>query len=196
MRWWYLILLSCYTLGLIAIITYLWIKSRNEYGIGNDDGTAFFSFGWRYIPTLLAVLCTQLVMMLFEDIRRTEPFALLSRARGTEASSTMMERSRPWWEVLFYGVANKDGKRSWVLLCSCLIHVLAFLAIAPLSSSLLSSVEVAVSRKTEFSTMKPSTAGPLELQPQGDTKFRIISNILQNVTTSAWISGPYVIFPS
>jgi hypothetical protein len=196
MRWWYLALLSCYTLGLIAIITYLWIKSRNEYGLGNDDGTALFSFGWRYTPTLLAVLYIQLVMMLFEDIQRTEPFSLLARVQGAEASSTLMQRSRPWWEVLFYGVANKDGKRSWVLLCSCLVHVLAFLAIAPLSSSLLSSAEVAVSRKTEFSTMKPSTAGPLQLQPQGDTKFRTISNIVQNVTTSAWISGPYVIFPS
>ncbi|KAH7402793.1 hypothetical protein BKA66DRAFT_480935 [Pyrenochaeta sp. MPI-SDFR-AT-0127] len=44
--------------------------------------------------------------------------------------------------------------------------------------------------------MKPNPSSQLALQAQGDTHFRSIGNLLQKVVTSAWINGPYVIFPT
>jgi hypothetical protein len=189
-------LLGCYILGLAVTIIVLGLKSRDNFGLGADDGAKLLLFGWRFTPTLFAVLYSQLVMMQFEDVRRTEPFSTLAQTNGAEASSSLLQRSKAWWSVLYHGVRSRDGKRSWVLVCSCLVHVLAFLAVAPLSSSILTSMEIAVSQETEFTQMKPNPESVLSLQPQGDTHFRTIGNLLQNVTTSAWISGPFVVFPS
>jgi hypothetical protein len=196
LRWWYFILLGCYILGMVVAIIILGLNSRKRFGIGTDDGAKLLLFGWRFTPTLFAVLYSQLVMMQFEDVRRTELFSTLSQTDGAEASSSLLQLSKAWWSVLYRGVWSQDGKRSWVLVCSCLVHVLAFLAVAPLSSSILTSMEIAVDQETEFTQMKPNPESVLSLQPQGDTYFRTIGNLLQNVTTSAWISGSFVVFPS
>lgn len=37
-------------------------------------------FGWRFTPTLIAVLYAQMTVILFEDVKRTEPFARLAKA--------------------------------------------------------------------------------------------------------------------
>jgi hypothetical protein len=133
--------------------------------------------------------------MLFDDIRRTEAFALMARPRGGSARSTLLQRSGAWWSILRNTLKTTNGKRSWALFCACVVNVLAFLAISPLSSSLLTSLDVQIHRATEFSSIVP-TDSTIALRPKGDTFFRTISNLLQNVTTSAFIADPYLVFPS
>jgi hypothetical protein len=195
-RWWYMCLIIFFTSALTATVVGLLVKSHHNDGLTTDDDTSSLLFGWRFSPTLLAVCYAQAIAMLYEDVRRTEPFALLARPQGSRASSTLLQGSDAWWTVLRKSSTMTDGKRNWALFCACMVNVLAFLVIAPLSSSVLTSVDFAMSRDTEFSSLVPRTDTVINLDTGGDTFFRTISNLLQNVTTSAFITGPYVIFPT
>jgi hypothetical protein len=196
LRWWYMSSLAFFMFALITTIIVLLVVSRQNDGLGTDDGSDAVLFGWRFMPTLLAVAYAQLTSMLFEDVRRVEPFALLACATRAKASSTLLQRSDAWWAVLRNSLKRQNRGRSWALFCACLLHVIAFLTIAPLSSSVLTSMDVELQSDVPFSSWAPKTDSVMPLQPQGDTFFRTISNLLQNVTTSAWITENHLIFPS
>jgi hypothetical protein len=196
LRVWFLAPLAGFTmlLGIVTII--LWQESRKSYGLGPDNDSTLLLMGWRYTPTLLAVVYSQMMMMLYEDVLRTDPFSHLARPGGATAKTTILQRPREWWSVVVNACLNREGKRNWLLLCTCLVHLTALLAIAPLSSALLTSEEVAVSKGVEFTRLAPHTDSALPLKSQGDTHFRTIGYLVQNVMTSPWITGPYAIFPA
>jgi hypothetical protein len=196
LRWWYMGSLAFFIFALIATIVALVVVSQQNDGLGTDDGSDAVLFGWRFMPTLLAVAYAQLTSMLFEDVRRVEPFALLACATRAKASSTLLQRSDAWWAVLRKSLKKQNRGRSWALFCACLLHVIAFLTIAPLSSSVLTSMDVEIQTDVPFSSWAPKGDSFMPLQPQGDTFFRTISNLLQNVTTSAWITEKHLVFPS
>lgn len=196
LRWWYIGLILTFTSALLIVVIVLLVVSRQKNGLKKDDDSDSLLFGWRFSPTLFAVIYAQLASMLFEDIRRTEPFALLARPMGATAACTLLQRSDAWWTVLRTSLSTSNGKRSWALFCACLVNVLAFLAIAPLSSSLLTSMDVTINEDCTFLSLFPKADTMMSLRPQGDTFLRTISNLLQNVTTSAWIIGPKLLFPS
>jgi hypothetical protein len=196
LRWWYISSLAFFIFALITTIIALLVVSQQNDGLGTDDGSDAVLFGWRFMPTLLAVAYAQLTSMLFEDVRRVEPFALLACATRAKASSTLLQRSDAWWAVLRKSLKRQNRGRSWALFCACLLHVIAFLTIAPLSSSVLTSMDVEIQSDVPFSSWAPKAGIVMPLQPQGDTFFRTISNLLQNVTTSAWITENHLIFPS
>jgi hypothetical protein len=196
LRWWYMSSLALFISALVITIIVLLVLSRRNDGLGADDGSDAVLFGWRFLPTLLAVAYAQLTSMLYEDVRRMEPFALLARDTGVKGSSTVLQRSDAWWTVLRKSLAGRNGTRSWVLFCACLLHVVAFLAIAPLSSSILTSMDVETQTDVSFSSLVPRADSVMPVQPEGDTFFRTISNLLQNVTTSAWITEKHFVFPS
>ena len=53
--------------------------------------------GWKFIPTLIAVVYTQLVAMIFNAVKRTEPFVRLVKPIGRIpiARYTLLEKSNP-----------------------------------------------------------------------------------------------------
>jgi hypothetical protein len=156
-------------------------------------------FGWKFIPTLIAVIYTQLTTILFDDVKRTEPFARLARSAGSvpSASRTILETPRTWWVTLAHGFNKKrnGGQRSWVLIMACLINVLAFLGISPLSSALLHTDEIQISRPLEVTRLVPKKNSALKPVDDRDMYFRTTGALLQNVTTSPWISSEYSILP-
>ncbi|KAJ5684327.1 uncharacterized protein N7477_000672 [Penicillium maclennaniae] len=183
----FLAMLSFISASLCLITFILWWRSSTNYGLGPDDGSSALLFGWRYTPTMISVIYVQLTAMLFDDVERTEPFARLARPDGADASSSVLHSPGPWWVSLHDGFAKKKhGSRSWTLICAALVNILGFLAISTLSSAYLYSEDVIVPQ---------STGSSLPIEADRTTHFRTIANLLQNVSTSPWITDEYTILP-
>lgn len=188
--------LSVVTFGLVLVTFLLWWRSSTNYGLGPDDGSSALLFGWRYSPTAITVLWIQLTAMLFDDVKRTEPYARLARPEGAKALASILETPSPWWITLYRGFAKKKyGRRSWILICASLINIVGFLAISPLSSAYLYSEEMIVPHTTDFLRYSPVSGSPIPIDVDQTTHFRTIANLLQNVSTSPWITDNYTILP-
>lgn len=145
---------------------------------------------------MIAVIYVQMTTVLFEDIKRTEPYARLARPSGAEASTSILRAPGAWWNALYDGFAKKrNGSRSWTLICAVLLNVFSFWAISTLSSAYLFSDELVVPKSTNFLQLAPVTSSPLPIQADRTTNFQAIANLLQNVSTSPWITDEYTILP-
>ncbi|KAJ5103832.1 hypothetical protein N7532_004361 [Penicillium argentinense] len=188
--------LSFVSFGICLVSFLLWWRSSTNYGLGSDDGSSAMLFGWRYSPTLIAVIYVQMTSVLFEDVKRTEPYARLARPKGAEASASILKAPGAWWNALYDGFAKKrNGSRSIVLICASFLNIIGFMAISPLSSAFLFSEDVVVPKSTAFTSLVPTKDSPLSLDSDRATHFRTIANLLQNVSTSPWITDEYTILP-
>jgi hypothetical protein len=198
-RWYFLLLPTITSLALGIVTLALVLYSQRHYGHGADNGSSAILFEWRFTPTLLAVLYTQLTVILFEDAKRTEPFARLAKvpARGATARGTVLEPPREWWSILLDALFKRKaiGRTSWCLVCAALINVLAQLAISPLSSALLTSEEVVISKAVEFSRTIPRNGAQLRLVTNRETYFRTMAALMRNMSTSAWVTDSSVTLP-
>ena len=198
-RWYFLLLPASLSLVFCIALFALVFYSRDHQGIGPDNGSSAILFGWRFTPTLFAVLYAQLTVILFEDAKRTEPFARLARAPvgGSPALGTVLQTPRAWWSVFFDIVFKRKamGKTSWCLICCAMVNVLALLAISPLSSALLSSTEMTVARSTDFSRMVPKAGVQLPVDANRETYFRALSALMRTVSTSAWVTDTSLTMP-
>jgi hypothetical protein len=140
-----------------------------------------------------------MTVILFEDAKRTEPFARLARApaKGASAYGTVLQTPRAWWSIFGDVVfkRKKLGRTSWCLVLTALINTLALIAISPLSSALLTSEEVSISRPVEFSMVAPKDDVQLSLTADRETYFRTTSALMSNVSTSAWITDKTLTLP-
>lgn len=196
LRPWFLGILSGTTLVLFLVVLLLFWFSGKNHGLGDDDGSSKILFGWRFTPSLVAVLYVQLTTMLLEDVKRTEPFARLSRPGGSSAKSTIFQAPMAWWTALASGLSkNADGRRSWLLVSSACLNIIGFLAISPLSSSFLEPRDVPITKDIQFARTAFKQNSPLHLHASRDTYLRTIGHILQDVSTSAWISDNYTVLP-
>ncbi|KAJ5693135.1 hypothetical protein N7462_002558 [Penicillium macrosclerotiorum] len=136
--------------------------------------------------------------VLMEDLKRTEPYARLARSMGAEASTSILKVPGAWWSTLYDGFAKKkNGSRSWTLICAVLVNIIGFLVISPLSSAFLFSEEVVVPQSTHFTNLIPvsGSGSGLPINADRSTNFRTIAHLLQNVSTSPWITDDYTILP-
>ncbi|KAJ5174719.1 uncharacterized protein N7482_000596 [Penicillium canariense] len=183
-------------LTLCVVSFLLWWRSSTNYGLGPDDGSSTLLFGWRYSPTLIAVIYVQMTTVLLEDVKRTEPYARLARPNGAEASCSILKAPGAWWDALYDGFAKKrNGGRSLILICASAVNIIGFLAISSLSSAFLFSEEIVVPKSVEFFSLAPAASSPLPIDADRTTHFRTIANLLQNVSTSPWITDNYTILP-
>jgi hypothetical protein len=154
-----LILPISISLCLGSVLVYLTLYSTQHHGIGPDDGSSAILFGWRFTPTLCAILYAQMTVILFEDVKRTEPFARLAKAPpgGASAYGTLLQAPRAWWSIFFDVCFRRKrvGKTSWALICTACVNVIALLVISPLSSALLTSEEVLIPRTFDFTRVVP-----------------------------------------
>lgn len=182
------------TLCLVSFL--LWWRSSINYGLGPDDGSSALLFGWRYSPTLIAVIYVQMTTVLLQDVKRTEPYARLARPGGADASCSILKAPGAWWTALYDGFAKKkNGGRSPTLICASIVNIIGFLAISSLSSAFLFSEEVVVPKSMDFFSLAPVAGSPLPIDADRTTHFRTIANLLQNVSTSPWITDNYTILP-
>jgi hypothetical protein len=187
------------SLCLGSVLVYLTLHSRDNHGIGADNGSSAILFGWRFTPTLVAVLYTQMTVILFEDVKRTEPFARLAKAPagGANAYGTLLQTPRAWWSI-FIDVCfrrKRIGHTSWSLVCAALINVVALLAISPLSSALLTSEEALVPKAVDFTRIVPRANVQIPMVPSRETYYRTMNALLRNSTTSAWLNDTSLSFP-
>jgi hypothetical protein len=198
-QWYFFLLPIIASLSLGVATLALVLYSQRHHGLGADDGSSAILFGWRFTPTLLAVLYTQLTAILFEDAKRTEPFARLAKApaHGATARGTVIQTSRAWWSVFLDALFKRKaiGKTSWCLVCAALINILALLVISPLSSALLTSEEVVISKAVEFHRIIPGDNAQMPLVTNRETCFRTMAALMRNISTSAWVSDSSVTLP-
>ncbi|XP_014553958.1 hypothetical protein COCVIDRAFT_40092 [Bipolaris victoriae FI3] len=72
---------------------------------------------------------------------------------------------------------------------------MALFAISPLSSALLTSAEVVISKPIEFSRIVPRANAQLPIVANRETYFRTMAALMRNVSTSAWISDKSLTLP-
>ncbi|KAI4127319.1 MAG: hypothetical protein LQ347_004658 [Umbilicaria vellea] len=203
LRWPFLMVLFCATLALGILTIALSVKSAQNKGLCNNSGSLAFSFTWRFLPTLIAVIYALMVQVLTNDVKRTEAFAKLSKPKGSSAASTLLLVAGPWWKDPFEALRKKrnDGHRSWTLFWVSITNIMAILLVSPLSAGLLSLDDVQISEKQPFNRLQPFPTGahgsPLKLQDTAtdETYFRTISSVVQNLTTSAWLNDTHAVLP-
>ena len=198
LRWPALLAFALYnSILIVAIVILYWTSSKN-FGLVDDDGSSGVAFASRFVPTLLAVAYVLVATIVLDDVKRTEPFALLARPNGALAGFTLLRKTGQWWTCLARSFRNQKEDRDmrWTLLCSTLIYVLGILVLSPFSAALLSTKEVLVPQEIEFSHMVlGGPTGPLDLQATETSYFHTIAHSLQNVTTSAWVADDFFVFP-
>lgn len=183
------------SLTLALVVGLLYWRSHNNQGLCAESAAVT---GWRFAPTLVAVLWAQFVTILFNDIQRTEPFARLARPadKVPPASRTILEGPRQVWTAFAHAFNKKHngGKRSWIVIWASVVLVLSSIVIS-LSSALLTSEETQIWRTSEMTRLIPKKDSTLQPLVERDTFFRTTGAILQNVTTSPWISDDWAVLP-
>ena len=197
LRWPFMMILSisALVLGIVTII--LTNYSVQNFGICDYNESTGFHFAWRFLPTIVAVLYALAITSLANDVKRTEAFAKLSKTHGSSAMSSLFISSGHWWEDPVKALSREvnDGRRSWTLLWVSLANIMAFLLVSPLSSGLLSLNEVQLPRRSDFLRLEiPTPLTPVNTTTD-ETYFRTISSLVQNLTTSAWLTENYATLP-
>jgi len=189
--------LMVFNVTIFAAILFLQTQSHLHSGIGTDDDSAAVYFGWRFAPTLVAVVYTFCLMMVLEDVKRTECFARLSHPDGASATNTLFLRSGPWWTTFAHSFPCKqnDYRCRWTSMFSVVAYIMGILVISPLSSTLLEPRETLIKVKGDFQRLVLDTSHPLQLDLDALSFFNTIGNALQNVSTSAWVKDDFVILP-
>lgn len=195
LRTWFLVAMMTTAIALAAVCISLMIYSRSHHGLGTDNGQDSVLFGWRFTPTLVAVLYVLGTAIVLNDVKRTEAYARLSSPIWSTAKSTLCRVPGPWWDAYRTGLTTGDGGINWTMLSAALLYTAGFLAISPLSSSLLDSVDVTVQRPATFKKIAALRNLPLAVDPSEDVYLRTVAHTVQGLETSAWLTDEYAILP-
>ena len=197
LRWPFMtaVFISALVLGIVAIV--LSVYSVRKHGLCDYKESTGFFFAWRFLPTLIAVLYALAITVLINDVKRTEAFAKLSAPKGSSALTSLLVSGGPWWEDPMNALSKKgnNGRRSWTLLWVSMANIMALLLVSPLSSGLLYLDEVQIPQRTKFLRLEIPTPLTPRNTTTDETYIRTISGIVQNLTTSAWLSDSYAILP-
>lgn len=198
LRWPCLSLIIAFPLGLELIIIIFHSISVHNSGLVDLDGSPNILLASRFVPTLLAVLYVLSLSVLLDDIKRTEPFARLASAAGAPANKSLTWKAGPWWTALSRSFPGRQGglRTSWAMFWSAFAFMLGSLVVSPLSSTLMVAQDVVFTERTDFSVLDITDSLPLQADPLSTTYFRTVSNVLQNVSTSAWITDNYAVLPT
>jgi hypothetical protein len=184
-----------FTIGLGSIL--LRWRSQNNQGLCSEDVAIF---GWKFIPTLITVIYSRFTAILLENVQQTEPFARMARPSSSVpgAAFTILEKPRSWWVTLTSGMRkNRNGDvRSWVVVLCCTVHILAVLVISPLSAALLGTkiLQITVD-SVSMDRLTPIGEPNMEFRPDRGTFLRTSVALLQNYSSSPWVTDEYFVLP-
>ncbi|KAI1370420.1 hypothetical protein F4677DRAFT_364391 [Hypoxylon crocopeplum] len=195
LRWQYLSGIIAFGFILEIIVVALHAVSSRDSGLVNDNGSGGIVVSSKFLPTALAVIYVLFLSILLDDIKRTEAFARLASPTGALAENSLTWTADAWWDAISGGFPTRSRKASWHMLCAAIVFMLGFLVVSPLSSTLIVSQDVVFTQDTQFARLDINSSLPLQANPLSATYFRSISNILRNVTTSAWLDDTYAILP-
>jgi hypothetical protein len=191
----FLWIMAIVTLALAVTLAVLcWYSARHD-GLRRDTDTAALLFARRFLPTILAVVLTQVLVIVSSDIKRTEPFARLARPGEPDVKHTLFYKSKPWWSSIRDGLVRQrnSGHIGWVLVLSSLATGMCLLAVSTLSSSLLASEQI-VSRSS-VDMKRFFTHHGIPPVPRRMVNFHATSSFLFNASTSMWVSDSHVVSP-
>ena len=196
LRWSFMAVTTALSFILVITVLSLLRYSHENQGLGSEESAMV---GWKFVPTLVAVIYTQMTAMILGAVKRTEPFARMARPieQVPVARYTLLEKSKPWWTTLVHGSQKQrnGGSRSYAAILSCAVFILAILGISPISAALLTSREAQMQHVVDMHCLSPNKTIPLTPQVERATYLRTTGAILQNYSTSPWVTGEYFISP-
>ncbi|KAI1149194.1 hypothetical protein F4825DRAFT_453736 [Nemania diffusa] len=196
LRWPCLAVILVFTAVLEILVITVHAISARELGLVGDDGSSSITILSKFVPTLLAVVHGIFLSILLNDVKRTQAFANLASPSGASAKQSLTWTAESWWESLLASFPKRYARKtSWAMLCATVAFIFSFLLVSPFSSTLLVSQDVLFTEDVAFSQLDISSALPLQANPIATTYFRTVSSLLQNVTTSAWITDSYAVLP-
>ena len=192
-------LLSLAALSLCLSICCFVLVSVSHYknGLANAGSSGGFNFRKRFLPTFVAVLYTLLWAPVVADVIQTEPWALLSRATGSKANDSLLKRDQMWWNHVADAIRARKrlcGVR-WPLLLAVIASITSSLVINPLSAGLLDTASITSTKENSFRTVGPLDVLSNVLHVGDATYLRAVSNIIFNISTSAWNTDQYSVVP-
>lgn len=198
LRWPWLSLIIAFPLGLEVLIIIFHSISVHNSGLIDLDESPSILLASRFVPTLLAVLYVLSLSVLLDDVKRTEPFARLALPAGAPANKSLTWKAGPWWTALSRSFSGRHGglRTSWAMFWAAFAFMLGSLVVSPLSATLMVPQNVIFTQRTDFSQLDINDSLPLQANPLSTTYFRTVSNVLQNVSTSAWITDHYAVLPT
>jgi hypothetical protein len=182
---------AAFALALSITSAVLCWYSATHTGLENDDTY----FVLKYIPTILAVFFSLFMAMIYDDIRRTEPFARLAHPARVDAKHTLLYRPKAWFKTITQGFSKQHKTGRVLLFVSSLATGLTVLAISTLSSSLLAAREVVVPSTVDLQRFASGKDGKIELAPLRETYFHTTSGYVFNTSTSMWVTDSHVVLP-
>ncbi|KUJ07862.1 uncharacterized protein LY89DRAFT_789522 [Mollisia scopiformis] len=193
----YLFLLGFISTALAIVVILLTWLSWSRSGLGDDNGTSILLFGWRFTPTLVAVLIVILESLLIEDVRRTEVFSRLSSPSPENAATTVLLGSRSWWHDPMDALSRRKngGRWSQTLFYAAFMNIIGSFVLSPLSAAFFSSELTLMSQSIEFATFKSIQNSTFSISPDDETYFRSVSALVLNLSTSVWLTDNYAITP-
>jgi hypothetical protein len=167
--------------------------SHHKNDLANAGSSGGSNFRKKFLPTFVPVLYTLLRAPIVADVIRIEPWVLLSRVTGSKAEDSLLKRDQMWWSHIADAVRARkrlNGVR-WSLLLSVVASLASSLVINPLSAGLLDTASITSTKGNLFMTVKPLNVVSNLLQIGDATYLRAVSNIIFNVSTSAWNTDRY-----
>ena len=172
-----------------------WISHRYN-GLGDDNGSNILLFGWRFSPTLIAVIYIQVLSVAHYDIVRTEPFSKLARQGGAGTNETILQSMEPWWNTLTQGFRRRQngGTVNILLVCTSLMAMLSTLFMSPLSSSLLISLSTNLESEIPFKRVTLASQ-PLLFSSSLSTYLHTTGQLFHNLSANGWNLGHHTVLP-
>jgi hypothetical protein len=196
LRWYFIAIIATLSIAFAATASALYWRSHKNNGLCSEDSAML---GWKFVPTLIAVLYTQLTAMLLGAVKRTDAFAKMARANGRIplARYTLLERSKPWWTTFARGFQRRrnGGSWNWCLILSCGTYILAILGISPISAAILGTKEVLQTTSEVFVQLEIPNGTTLRPLAERETYLQTMAAISQNYSTSPWITDGFVVLP-
>jgi hypothetical protein len=185
------------TVILLASVTIVHVVSSYNSGLGTDDGSHGVLFAWRFLPTAVAVVFNIFMSILLDDVKRTEGLARLTSPKGAPALYSILYVPGSFWNAFkeSFPNARKQRRFSPILFCASLAYMLGSFILSPASSVLLASRTIPVESEARFRRMVAPNDVFSQVRPTDEIQFRTISNLIQNASTSPWLTNEYAILP-
>jgi hypothetical protein len=196
LRWYFITMTAGISITFAATVFALYWRSHRNNGLCSEESAMP---GWKFVPTLIGVLYTQLRAMIFGAVKRTEPFAKMARTDGRipVARYTLLEKTKPWWTTFARGFQRRrnGGSWNWVLILSCSIYMLAILGISPISAALLGTKEVPQTSSEVLVHLEMRNGTTIHPWAERETYLRTMGAILHDHSTSPWVTDDFVVLP-
>lgn len=178
----YLCALVIITVGLIAIIQWLFYVSRRDHGIlfakDINDLPLSRSFSYMYLPTIVSVLYSFLWTWVDLDIKRLEPFFQLSKAEGATGGDSIL-LSYPL-EFLAALPFTAFRRKHWSVCSASIIMILVLWGLTPTQAGMFAVRNLHI--QEEVTGTHSTSYTPIERQGNWT------SNYAQSVYNIAWLN--------